>query len=237
MSHKILSKAEAWASVPKEEERFTPVDKTAHQFQFTRNWFHNRNCCTFSTFFPREFDGTKPVRLIQIGVFEAMDLVWQLQNTLRHPNSRVFAVDPWVATTKLDQEYMEGVHDRAIWNLRPYREKVVVHRGYSQQALRDGLRAKRLAGVPTGHWDIVIIDGDHNAPAVLEDAELALQLVRVGGWLVFDDVRNQQPKKDHVEAGLRKFLDIHEHEVEPVWSHRYCECFRKVNPPAVEPAE
>ncbi len=226
--HRIRTKDEAWAKPEHVTEVSIPIDKSVHEFRFTRNWFRNRNQTTFSTFLPPKFDGSTPVKIIQIGVFEGMDLVWQMQNTLRHPDSKAFAIDPWLETTKLDHAAMDEVHERAIWNLRPYRSKVQIHRGLSQDVLSTAVKAGRLAGVKNGTWDMVVIDGDHRSEAVVKDATLALQLVRPGGWLLFDDVRTQQKKVDEVEVGLRKFLDTWGDSVKQVWSHRFCECYEKV---------
>lgn len=225
MTHRIRTKAEAWVDPPADLLRNTPIDQTEHQFEFTRSWFRNRNQTTFSTFLPPKFDGSRPVRLIQIGVFEGADLVWQFQNTLRHPDSFAFAIDPWAATTKLDQQTMDKVAARAASNLRPWKKKLQLHRGFSQDILAAAVKAGRLAGVRSGFWDIVVIDGDHRADAVQRDATLAMQLLKPGGWLLFDDVRTQVPKKDEVEVGLRRFLDVWGGSLELAWSHRFCECY------------
>lgn len=234
MTYRLLTKDEAWLNPSPLTEQSIPIDKSVHEFKFTRNWFKNRNQCTFSTFFPLFFDGTKPVNLIQIGVFEGMDLVWQMQNTLRHPDSKAFAVDPWLATSKLDQQAMDEVHDRAIWNLRPYRSKVQVHRGLSQDVLSTAVKAGRLAGIKNGKWDIAIIDGDHRSEAVIKDATLALQMVRPGGWLLFDDTRTQTPKRDEVEVGLLKFLKTWGDGLSIVFSHRFCDCYSVNESPSGE---
>lgn len=225
MNHRIWTKEEAWADPPGIPLKNIDIDRSGHEFQFTRRWFKLRNQTTFSTFLPPKFDGTKPVKLIQIGVFEGMDLVWQMQNTLRHPESYAFAIDPWMATTKLDAEHMEATYQRARHNLRPYRAKVQIFRGYSQRVFAAAVQHGQLSGIPVGEWDIVIIDGDHRKDAVIQDATYALQLVKPGGWLLFDDVRCQTPKKDEVEAGLRAFLDQHGDSVELAWSHRFCDCY------------
>jgi hypothetical protein len=222
----ILNKDEAWAQPAPLKEISTPIDYAAHEFRFTRNWFRNRNQCTFSTFLPLMFSGHEPVKMIQIGVFEGMDLIWQMQHTLRHPESFAFAIDPWEKTTKLDQKHMDEVHERALWNLRKYKGKYQVHRGYSQDILQAAVKAGRLAGIRNGSWDLVVIDGDHRAEAVLRDATLALQLVKPGGYLLFDDVRTQVPKKDEVDVGVSRFLETWGGQLTLWWSHRFCDCYR-----------
>lgn len=201
-------------------ETSVPIDTTQHAFSFTRNWFRSRNQSTWSTFLLPKFPPTEPCRMLQIGVFEGMDLVWCLQNILQHPDSRAIAVDPWVRTTKLSQETMDGVRDRAHLNLRPWlaEKKVTIYQRYSQDLL------PALDSFPFPKTDLAIIDGDHTADAVYDDAVGVLPLMKKGGWMVFDDVRNRIDKKDHVQDGLMRFYLGHRDKVKRLWLHRYCDC-------------
>jgi len=216
-------------------EKNIPVNKTG--CKFTRRWFEHRNQKTWSTFLLDKFSSKEPVNMIQIGVFEGMDLLWCLQNFLGHARSRVLAVDPWAATRKLDDEKMAAVEERARANLASYGKKVELVKGYSAEVLKQSLeQTERVKGklIEPGQWDLVIVDGDHTDLAVLADARLALQLVRSGGWIVFDDVRNAHPKKNHVYDGLEIFLSQRGHEVKEVWRHRYCNCYEKLTTEEIE---
>lgn len=57
-----------------------------------------------------------------------------------------------------------------------------VHKGQSDQAL-----ARLLADGKQGYFDLVFIDGSHQAPDVLCDAVLGFRLLRKNGLLAFDD--------------------------------------------------
>lgn len=227
-----ISKHDAWFNWrPHHEEISIPINKRGKDFQFTRKWFRLRNQTTFSTFLPKQFDGSKPINLIQIGVFEAMDLVWQLQNTAKHPDSRVLAIDPWMRTTKIDQDEMNAVHNRAKHNLRHWKDQVKIERSFSENVLTQALKTPVLIGgktIKAGEWDLIVIDGDHDADPVLMDALLSLELCKVGGLLVFDDVRNRIQKKDHVQAGLNRFIETHGDCVELAWQHRFCDAYTRV---------
>lgn len=218
-----ITKEEAWERL--EGEKSIPI-KRDYSYKFTRNWFKNRNQVTFSTFLPDRYAG-KPINMIQIGVFEGMDLVWCFQNILTHPDSRCFAVDPWGPNKKHD---MEEVMSRAHHNLRPFRKRLHLERGYSKNALNklDGGVVIEDKPIKPGEWDLVIIDGDHNAPAVYTDAMLSLNLVKVGGWLLFDDVRNNNFKKNHVFNGIEEFVEDFRDQVELVWFHRHCDCYERI---------
>lgn len=219
-----FTKEEAWAE--RGDEQSIPV-KRDYSYKFTRRWFKNRNQITFSTFLARKFDGSNPVNLLQIGVFEGMDVVWQFQNTLRHPESRCLAVDPWLPNKKHN---MEEVYERAKHNLRPFRKQLHIERDKSQNLLPRLIEKPAVIGekpIHAGEWDLIIIDGDHNAPVVYMDAANSYELLRIGGWMVFDDVRNKHEKRNHVADGIEDFLLDYDQQVELEWFHRHCNCYRK----------
>lgn len=211
----ILTPERAFEPLPNEVS--IPLDKSVHDFKFTRNWFRNRNQATFSTFLKPRFENT-PIRMIQIGVFEGYDLSWSMQNVANHPDSRVVAIDPWEETTKLDQEYMNGVEQRARHNLSPWKDKIEIIKGKSQDVLSS----------LNGSFSLIIIDGDHTADAVFQDAILSFALANSGGLLLFDDVRNRVPKKDHVQDGLDRFLETFGNVVKLSFRHRYCDAYEKI---------
>ncbi|MCA9091160.1 MAG: class I SAM-dependent methyltransferase [Planctomycetaceae bacterium] len=217
-----------FAPVP--DERNTPIDRSVHSFVFGRKWFQHRNQKTWSTFFPKMLDCSKPVHMIQIGVFEGMDLVWCLQNVLTHPDSRALAIDPWLGDSRPRKQFINGADVRAANNLSPWKDKVLIVRDFSDSFLRglgsDGVVINKR-GIVAEQWDLVVIDGDHRAPAVLKDAHHAYRLLRVGGYMVFDDVRNRIPKKDHVQAGIDQFRQQMGSRVTTIWQHRYCDCLQK----------
>lgn len=224
----IISKDDAFRMV--DGEVSIPIDMSSYNFRFTVGWFRVRNQVTFSTFLKKRFTGDSPVNMIQIGVYEGMDLVWSLQNILRHGNSRVLAIDPWLATTKKSQDEMEQRYNNAAHNIRPYRKKVELVRGLSQEVLSGIGNAVSVAGTPVsrGSFDLVVVDGDHNKDAVYQDAVQALSLVKVGGWILFDDVRNKIYKKDHVVHGIQEFTSDYKN-VKLAWYHRYMDCYEKTS--------
>jgi predicted O-methyltransferase YrrM len=214
---KIITQEEAFQV--RDTDVNIPLDKSKYNFQFTRNWFRQRNQVTWSTYLRPLLDPTKRLNVVQIGVFEFMDAAWLMQNVLLNRQSVLHAIDPWEATTKLNSAYMEGCYKRALHNASPWPHQVVFHRGYSQEI---------LASFQDGKYDLVVIDGDHRAPGVLADANHALRILKPGGIMVFDDVRNRIPKADHVLEGIRQFLELHESEVQLLWQHRYADCYAKV---------
>ena len=226
----LLSKEAAWKVDV--EEKFVPI-KDKQNYTLRRNWFHNRNCCTFSTYLLDKYPPDRPYNMLTIGVFEGAQEIWMCQNLLSHPDSKLICIDPWMQTNKLSQEFMDQCHDNAHANLSEWIQegKVALNRGFSGSVMCEAITSEgaELCGVPVGEFDFIIIDGDHTRPAVLADALNAHALLKPGGWMLFDDVRNRISKKDHVWDGLIEFLQLMKDRVNLVWEHRYCSCVEKVS--------
>lgn len=177
-----------------------------HQFQFTRNWFCNRNLPAFRELILPEWAG-KPAKYLEIGVFEGMSMTWMLQRVLTHPDARAVGVDPWLMTTKIGPKEMEDIMHRAIENTSPWLDRRTLIRGNSAEVLRLMLRNRHgYMGIKAEGVDICMVDGDHNALGVIDDCRLVWKLLKPGGWMICDDVENDKQKVHHVDEGLRVFL-------------------------------
>ena len=199
------------------------VDVTGKQF--TRGWFRARNLSTFREHLYPKWAG-KPIIYLELGVFEGMSLLWMFQHILTHPESRAVAVDPWLMTSKMTSQAMEQVMGRAYHNLNFVAgTRCHIVRANSVEALTRMSHRGGFLGITRKSVDVCMIDGDHNAGAVLDDARWVLPLMKKGSWLLFDDVENDKPKANHVKHGLSMFLDEHPDDMALVWKHRYVECY------------
>ncbi len=196
-------------------------------FEFTRNWFLNRNLESFREYVYPEWAG-KPSTYLELGVFEGMSLTWMLQRVLTHPDCKAVGIDPWLITTKLSGEQMEEVRQRAVKNITQWKQRGVctLIRGNSVEVLPRMLRRSGYGGICKQNVDICMVDGDHTAPAVFEDARKCLDLIKPGGWMLFDDVENQIAKKDHVKQGIELFMEGYSDRVSLLWKHRFMECYK-----------
>lgn len=223
-----ITKEQAHVKLPDEHD--INIDRNGYDFNFTKNWFGTRNRVTYTTFLGKQYDGTWPVNHIQIGVFEGMDLVWLLQNCLRHPDSRVIAMDPWLKHPKMSQAKMDAVKCRAFANLWPWADKVMVVRDKSTNVLTrmsDGIEVKGRFISP-GEWDLAVIDGDHRGRTVYTDGVSVLDVLKPGGWMLFDDVRMSCFQKGEVPHGLDYFLRRHGERLNFVAAHRVCNIYEKL---------
>jgi predicted O-methyltransferase YrrM len=200
-----------------------------HDFKFTRNWFRTRNLATFREHIYPHWRDKQDLTYLELGVFEGMSMVWMLQHLLTSRHDRAVGIDPWLMTTKLSGEFMEEVMKRAHFNLAqwmipPDEANMTLIRANSAEVLRR-MCGKGYAGITKDSVDICMIDGNHNAPAVYDDAVHCLQLVKPGGWLLFDDVENVSTKRNHVKHGLSWFMRECYERVKFLWKHRFMEAF------------
>ncbi len=197
---------------------------------FTRNWFRTRNLATFRQYVWPEFSD-KPTLYLELGCFEGMSMCWMLQRVLTHPDSRAVGVDPWLQTTKLGPGEMEQVMQRALANTSQWMlcepAKVQLHRANSAELLRRMTNRHGFSGIKKNTVDVCMVDGNHNALAVLDDLRLVYQLVKPGGWILLDDVENDHEKQDHVKQGLDMWK-AEETAYRQLWKHRYMECYQKL---------
>jgi predicted O-methyltransferase YrrM len=209
------------------------LDLSPLGYQFTRSWFLNRNLPTFREFVYPEW-ANKPCTYLEIGVFEGQSLCWMLEHVLTHKDSRGVGVDPWLMTTKLNEADMEAVRLRAAHNVSKWEHGSLV-RGASAEVLRK-MAGRGHAGISKGSVDLCMIDGNHWAPYVVDDAEQVATLLKPGGWMLFDDYSNDIPKKDHVKQGLEMFLASHtKFEFTELWRHRYMVCLKKEHDETTHP--
>lgn len=186
-------------------------------------WFRRRNQATFRQFVAPEWAG-KPITYLEIGVWEGMSMVWMLENVLTHREAQAVGIDPWLMMVKHSESEMEQVRLRAIKNTMRW-PNCTLQRGNSADVLRT-MRKRGHLGIGKGTVDVCMIDGHHTAYAVADDAEIVLDLLRPGGWIIFDDVETRIKRKNDVADGIRMFYDKNL-GVERIWKDRACECFRK----------
>lgn len=139
----------------------------------------------------RHLRGLPRLHFLEIGSFEGRSAVWLLQNILTHPASRLTCVDLFTREEEaLEIEKrmnldlprdlpLEECFDRNIRAINA-QEKVQKLKGASQEILRT---------LPPDAFDLVYIDGSHEARNVLTDAVLSFDLLKNNGIMILDDYR------------------------------------------------
>jgi hypothetical protein len=104
-------------------------------------------------------------------VFEGQSLIWAFKHVLTHPSATAVAIDLF-GFPGLEARFRENLERAGVAR----RTEVLV--GNSNDKLR---------GLPTDSFDIIYIDGGHEAYNALRDGVLAWDLLKTGGIIIFDD--------------------------------------------------
>jgi predicted O-methyltransferase YrrM len=129
-----------------------------------------------------------PSRMLEIGSYEGRCACFLIDECAKDRPIELHCIDTWAGGVDNDASAMPQVERRFDANIARARAAAAhpvdfhKHKALSHPALI-GL----LAGGGEGAFDLVYVDGSHQAPDVLADAVLGFQLLRVGGVMIFDD--------------------------------------------------
>jgi len=156
-------------------------------------------------------DLPRPARYLEIGTFEGATLA--LVHALLQGNLAATVIDPWLNYAELTEARMTNARARFEANMRAVG---------ADRALRI-LQGRSIDHLPRlidagERFDMILVDGSHDAIDVLADAALAWPLLAPGGLLVFDDYlydvthagRRFRPKPaiDAFVATMRQQIEI-----------------------------
>jgi len=158
-------------------------------YQFSNSWFSD----AVKGIWRELLLQLQPSRVLEIGSFEGASACFVIQQVGAQRALELHCVDTWqggeehqpgaaaAADMRLVESRFRSNANMAIASVRcPVR--LEVHRARSDQAL-----PKLLCDKGSGYFDMVYVDGSHQAADVLWDALLGFKLLRVGGLMVFDD--------------------------------------------------
>ena len=129
---------------------------------------------------PEEFE-EKPIKYLEIGAFLGLNLYSVWKSYGKHPESKLYCVDPWEDYSDYDEYKTEQESNFAKFKHHTKEiplENLTVIRGYSH---------REIPKFDDDFFDLIYIDGNHDPEYVLEDAVLAFRKLKVGGYLIFDD--------------------------------------------------
>ena len=174
----------------------TPV---AAGFSFTKDWF-SENIPQWDRFL-EPFRGRSDLNYLEVGVFEGRATVWMVENILTQPSSRVTALD--VFPQKLQERFVANIAASG------FKGELTTIVGPSQ---------KTLMQLEPDSYDIIYIDGSHQADDVLVDVVLSWPLLRQRGILIFDDYqwKPELPPELRPRPAIDAFVTMFRREIEVV---------------------
>ncbi|MBW1824886.1 MAG: class I SAM-dependent methyltransferase [Deltaproteobacteria bacterium] len=153
-----------------EQPLHEPTKHYLKKYNFGTDWFTDQNRIPIWEKMLRQFKGKPDIHYLEVGVYEGRSAIWMLENILTHPSSKLTGID--IFPGDLKKRYLANL------SMSGFAHKTTTIEGSSQTELKH---------LPPNSFDIIYLDGDHRADAVLADAVLSFDLLKTGGLLIFDD--------------------------------------------------
>lgn len=153
---------------------------------FTADWFETVARPLWDQFIP----SLEARRVLEVGSYEGASACYLIDHLAAQAPLEIHCIDAWIDTgtwnrATVDMAEIEARFRRntALLVARsPHPVTLEVHKGYSDVCL-----ATLLAQKGKGYFDLVYVDGSHQASDVLADAVVGFQLLRPHGIMIFDD--------------------------------------------------
>lgn len=164
----------------------------------------------------------KPVVYVEIGCWAGASAEWVSRNVLTHSASQGFGIDPYTAERRHPAEEIETIKSFAALRL-----SVAIGQRWTWL-----YHPSEKALAATNVWlgpkliDILYIDGDHRANAVVLDFALAWPHLRPGALVIFDDYICGPKELPNVKAAYDSILICWRGLIEEVGQHRKQRAFR-----------
>lgn len=144
---------------------------------WTQNWFEVTARDNFNRFLA-EYKNKDGLKYLEIGCFEGMCSRWLLENILTG-DSKLTVIDTFEGSVEHQAAGIElGGIERFKENIEEYKDKVIIHQGYSQDILKT---------LQKDTYDFIYVDGDHRAAGALQDIVISWPLLKKGGIMIMDD--------------------------------------------------
>jgi predicted O-methyltransferase YrrM len=153
--------------------------KNTYEFGDDTDWFTNKIAAWKVLLEP--FKGKPNIRYLEVGMYEGRSVVWMFENILTHPTAFMTGIDIFYS---FDGAYSPDLDAR-------FRKNLEIAGGTAKSEIMVGFSDKMLRQLDSSKlYDIIYIDGGHDAPTVLDDAILSGALLKEGGIMIFDDYRH-----------------------------------------------
>lgn len=152
-------------------------------YEFTNEWFKR-----YAAVWTQVLGRFPPSRILEIGSYEGRSACFMIETCAANRDIELHCVDTWAGGVEHDPDAMPLVEQRFDRNIARacarigHRVELHKHKALSSAAL-----VRLLAEGGQQSFDLVYVDGSHQAPDVLADAVLAFMLLKVGGVVIFDD--------------------------------------------------
>lgn len=201
-------------------------------YEFTTDWFSR-----FAPIWRQLLERHGPSRILEIGAYEGRATCFLIEQCAARQDFEIHCVDSWAGGVEHDASGMGAVERRFDGNVAlacsraPRPVRFGKHKALSASAL-----VALLAEGKREYFDLIYVDGSHQAPDVLTDAVLAFQLLRVGGLMIFDDylwsmeAAGRQDFYNMPKPAIDAFLNIFQRKMSVLGAPLYQLYTRKIAP-------
>ncbi len=131
-----------------------------------------------------DFSDQKPARILEVGSHEGMSAIWLIENKLK-AGDEIHVVDSW--EFRVERDGTSKFEERFDQNMNIALEGKADIKLYKRKGKSRSILPQMLALAMNNTFDLVYIDGCHEAASVLEDLVFANALCKVGGVIICDD--------------------------------------------------
>jgi len=175
------------------------------KYRLANNWF---------SVIPQE---NKPINYLEIGTFYGANLLSVEETYAKHPESKLFAIDPWINYS--DYSEYKDMHDKIF---ETYMKNIENCSGKNKITTMRGFSHEKIPELQDMFFDIIYIDGNHEPEYILEDAVLSFRKLKSGGYMIFDDFdwhdsthNDPQEQEDHnTKHGINSFLSAYRNKID-----------------------
>ena len=137
-----------------------------------------------------KWDPQRKCQIVEIGSFEGRATVWILDNLIQNQDSKVYCIDPFMATGRKEKEVVRQM--QLDWGqiFQRFQSNISLTGKAGQVELiqaQSSVALSSLIGAAYGQVDFVYVDGSHRAPDALSDLIFSYHLLRDGGLMICDD--------------------------------------------------
>jgi predicted O-methyltransferase YrrM len=150
-------------------------------YTFTHDYFSG-HISDWQDWFER-FITKAPIRILEIGSWQGGSTLWLLDHIIGPRGGRITCVDTWEGSSEHTFLNSLGLSLEELFDAN------IARSGKSEHVHKlKGSSHHILPELPPASFDLIYIDGAHEAQAVIQDAIHSHRLLAPGGFLLFDDL-------------------------------------------------
>ncbi len=178
-------------------------------YKYSADWFTGNIPKWQAIVVPHLKSIKRPIKALEIGVFEGRSALWTLENILTHPKSQMWLVDNWTRKSVNSKKtcwhnFMHNMHIYKKLHPDVPEKKVSVCKGKISTMLRNSPE------ISSNKFDFIYIDVHGDSTDILEQCVLAWDLLSNEGILVIDDYTSSvEHDGSCLKQGIDAFLDIY----------------------------